>query len=153
MAKRSHPPAEEVYSLSDVNRPATNANIHGAVVAISPVKKGKYSKCPFFDGDFANETSKIRLVGFDSLQQRRLSDYYERQVPVEIKNCEIKKSRYGDGYDVILRSRSIIKMSERQDIDANQSYPITICHLKTKHQMLCWRRFKNLKIERRLMSG
>lgn len=118
MAKRSHPPAEEVYSLSDVNGPATNANIHGAVVAISPVKKGKYSKCPFFNGDFADETLKIRLVGFDSLQQRRLSDYHERQVPVEIKNCEIKKSRYGNGYDVIPRSRSIIKMSERQDIEA-----------------------------------
>ena len=50
----------------DVNGPATSANMHGAVVAISPVKKGR--KC-LFDEAIVDETSKIRLVGFDALQQ------------------------------------------------------------------------------------
>ena len=40
-------------------------------------------------------------------------------MPVEIQNCEIKKSRYGDGYDLLLRNKSIIKMSGRRDINAS----------------------------------
>ena len=113
MAKRSHP--QVVDSIANVNGPAfTSAITHSAVVSISPVKKGK--KCLFFDGTIADDTSKIQLVGFDALQQKK---FHERQVPVELQNFEIKKSRYGDGYDAMLRSRSVIKASGQQDINAS----------------------------------
>ena len=109
MAKRSY------ASLENIDNPNSSANVHGAVVSISPVKKGR--KCLFFDGEFADDTSKIRLVGFDASQQRKLSEFHDRQVPVELQNCEIKKSRYADVYDLMLRSRSRIKESSR-DINA-----------------------------------
>ena len=56
--KRSH---EEIENIDDVNGPMSSTSIHGAVVTLSPVKKGR--KALFFDGLLADETSKIRLVG------------------------------------------------------------------------------------------
>ena len=73
-----------MHSLSDVDEPATKANIYGTVIMISPVKKGKYSEHPFFEGDFVDQTSKLQLVGFESFQQRILVDYHNKQVPVEV---------------------------------------------------------------------
>ena len=67
----------------------------------------------FFDGEIADDTSKIRLVGFDASQQRKLSGFHETQLPIELQNCEIKKPRYGDVYNLMLRSRSVIKESKR----------------------------------------
>ena len=38
-------------------------------------------------------------------------------IPIELQNCEIKKPRYGNVYNLMLRSRSVIKESKRA-IDA-----------------------------------
>ena len=48
-----------------------------------------------------------------------MAEFHERQVAVELQNFKMKKSRYGDGYDAMLRSRSVIKASGWQDIDAS----------------------------------
>ena len=70
-----------------------NTKIHGA---LSPIKKGRNSV--FFDGTLADGTSKI---SFDGTQQRKLQDYHDKKVPVELVNCEVKTSGYGEGYDVV----------------------------------------------------
>ena len=62
--KRNH---EEIENIDDVNGPMSSTSIHGAVVTLSPVKKGQ--KAMFFDGMLADETSQIRLVGFQGTQQ------------------------------------------------------------------------------------
>ena len=59
--KRSH---EEIENINDVDAPMSSTSIHGAVVTLSPVKKGR--KSTFFDGLLADETSQIRLVGNES---------------------------------------------------------------------------------------
>ena len=48
----------------------SNTSIHGAVVTLSPVKKGR--KAMFFDGLLADETSQIRLVGFQGMQTTKV---------------------------------------------------------------------------------
>ena len=50
----------------------------------------------FFDGTLADEKSKIRVVGFDAQQQRKLNNYHQKNIPVELINCEVKSSRYGE---------------------------------------------------------
>ena len=50
---------EEIDHIDDVDGPATNTTIHGAITALSPVKKGRNSL--FFDGTLADDTSTIRL--------------------------------------------------------------------------------------------
>ena len=43
--KRSH---DEIENIDDVNEPMSSTSIHGAVVTLSPVKKGR--KAMFFGG-------------------------------------------------------------------------------------------------------
>ena len=59
--KRTH---EAIEQIDDVDGPIANTSIHGAITSLSPVKKGRNSI--FFDGTLADETSKIRVVGFDA---------------------------------------------------------------------------------------
>ena len=80
----------------------SSTSIHGAVVTLSPVKKGR--KAMFFDGLLADETSQIRLVGFQGMQQRKLNDYHQRNIAVALENCEVKPARQGEGYEVMLKT-------------------------------------------------
>lgn len=55
-------------SLEDIKSPMTNTTIHGAVTAISPIKKGR--KSIFFEGMLTDNTSTIRVVRFNVIQQK-----------------------------------------------------------------------------------
>ena len=90
--KRSH---EEIENIDDVDGPMSSTSIHGAVVTLSPVKKGR--KAMFFDSLLADETSQIRLVGFQGMQQQKLNDYHQKNVAVALENCEVKPARQGEG--------------------------------------------------------
>ena len=81
-------------------------------MTLSPVKKGR--KALFFDGLLSDETSKIRLVGFQGMQQRKLDDYHQKNIPVELANCEVKPARQGEGYEVMLKSSTVIKQSPKK---------------------------------------
>ena len=110
MAKtRSH---EEIENIDDVDGPMSSTSIHGAVVTLSPVKKGR--KAMFFDGLLADETSQIRLVGFQGMQQRKLNDYHQKNIAVALKNCEVKLARQGEGYEVMLKTSTLIKQSPKK---------------------------------------
>ena len=67
---------EDVERIDDVDGPISSTRMHGAIISLSPVKKGR--KSIFFDGMLADNTSKIRLVGFDAQQQRKLNDYHQK---------------------------------------------------------------------------
>ena len=102
----------EIDHIDDVDGPATNTTIHGAITALSPVKKGRNSI--FFDGTLADDTSTIRLVGFAAAQQKKLEEYQQKKVAVELHNCEVKQSRHGEGYELMLKSRSSIRESPKK---------------------------------------
>ena len=116
MAKRRM--CEEANSLDEVNSPVANVTVHGAVTAVSPVKKGKRSI--FFDGMLADHTARVRLFGFDSFQQRKLDELHQRRLPAEISDCEVKRSRYHEGFEVMLKNSSKIKESTREDLDVDR---------------------------------
>ena len=65
----------------------------------------------FFDRLLADETSQIRLVGFQGIQQRKLNDYYEKNIPVEL---EVKPAHQGEGYEVMLKNATLIKQSPKR---------------------------------------
>ena len=50
---------EKIENINDVDGPISSTSIHGAVVTLSPVKKGR-----LFDGLLADKTSQIQLVSF-----------------------------------------------------------------------------------------
>ena len=72
--------------IDDVDGPIANTSIiiHGAITSLSPVKKGGNSN--FFDRTLADETSKIQVVGFDVQQQRKLNNYHQKNIHVELIN-------------------------------------------------------------------
>ena len=80
MAKKSY---DKIENINDVDGPMSSTSIHGAVVTLSPVKKGW--KAMFFDGLLADESSQIRLVGFQGMQQRKLNDFHQWNVAVDLK--------------------------------------------------------------------
>lgn len=67
-----------------MNGPLSSTSIHGTVVTLLPVKKGR--KALFFDGMLADETSQIRVVEFQGVRQRILNEYHQKNIPVEISN-------------------------------------------------------------------
>ncbi len=44
----------------------------------------------------------------------KLHEYQQRNVPVELANCEVKSSRFGDGYELMLKSATGITESPKQ---------------------------------------
>ena len=109
MAKRSY---DEIENINDVDGPMSSTSIHGAVVTLSLVKKGR--KAMFFDGLLADESSQIRLVGFQGMQQRKLNDFHQWNVAVALENCQVKPARQGEGYEVMLKTSTIIKESPKK---------------------------------------
>ena len=109
MAKRSY---DEIENINDVDGPMSSTSIHGAVVTLSPVKKGR--KAMFFDGLLADESSQIRLVGFQGMQQRKLNDFHQRNVAVALENYQVKPACQGEGYEVMLKTSTIIKESPKK---------------------------------------
>ncbi len=106
----------DISQLNELDRPTSNANIHGAITSISPIKKGR--KSSFFEAMIADHTSQVRLVGFNNQQQIQLRDLHVKKSPVKISNCQIKTSRRGLGFDILLKTDSMIsKSSVGMDID------------------------------------
>ena len=53
-------------------------------------------------------------MGFDVQQQRKLNNYHQKNIPVELINCEVKSSKYGEGYEVMLKGGTHIKESPKK---------------------------------------
>lgn len=78
-----------------------SANIHGIPRNLSPVKQGK--KASYFDGEMSDGSCRIRFVGFKAEHRRRLLPFTEKDEPVELQNCHIKRSRQGHKMEVLLK--------------------------------------------------
>lgn len=91
--KRKREGVQELGGVSEVTYPSPSAAVHGVVQVVSPMKKGK--KSPYFDGQFSDGKSTMRLVGFDSQVRRKLLGENGSGKPVALVNCEVKQSRQG----------------------------------------------------------
>ena len=48
------------------------------------------------------------------MQQQKLNDYYQKNIAVALENCEVKPARQGEGYEVMLKSSTVIKQSPKK---------------------------------------
>ena len=81
--------------------PNSNAKVEGVITVISPMKTGK--TCSYYDGEISDNYSSLRFCGFYSTVRRRLEESYEKGESVVLQGCEIKKSRYEDGLEIIVK--------------------------------------------------
>ena len=42
------------------------------------------------------------------MQQQKLNDYHQKNIAVALENCEVKPARQGEGYEVMLKSSTVI---------------------------------------------
>ena len=72
-------------------------------------------------------SSKLWFVGFNSKQQKKMSEMLPKKQAIEIENCEIKPSQRGEKMEILLKSDSWISESKRKievpDIDFEDDTP------------------------------
>ena len=67
----------EIENLGDLYKsPTSNTEMHGAVFFHIACKEMK--TVIFFDGTLTDPTSRLRLMGFDCLQQRKLQEMHKK---------------------------------------------------------------------------
>ena len=127
---------EELEHLDAAQQPIANASLHAAVTSLSPLKKGRNSN--YFEGTVADQSTKLRLVGFSSDQQRKLSTFFKNRTTINLKNCQIKESREGNKMEVMLKSNTQILQSDKiidhssiDSDDVNTPAFITLSELPT----------------------
>ena len=130
--------SKELEFLDEVQEPVVNASVHGAITSLSPIKKGRNSN--YFEGTIADEHAKLRLVGFLSDHQRKLSNFFKSKTPINLRNCQIKEAREGTKMEVMLKTTTEIIESEKgidpssfTFDDINTAVFITLSQLSTMH--------------------
>ena len=86
--ERSH---YEIDHLDKLENPSTSATIQGIITSLSPIKKGRTTN--FFDGTLSDNTSKVRMVGFNASHQKMMKEFMDKREPVQLTDCEIKQAR------------------------------------------------------------
>ena len=107
----SNTPLDDFTSLKDI-KPTENAQIEGVVVNVSPMKKGQSS--PYFDAKVVDEEARIRLVGFSSSLRKRMASMEDKQQPITLENCRIKKARFSDDMEVIIKPSTKMSASPKK---------------------------------------
>ncbi len=100
---------EKFNDLGSAGKPTKPAKIHGVVTSLSSMKAGKY-----FDGRISDDTKSMRLVGFDTVQQRELAAQHDQNQPVALHNCIIQKFRYSDNMEVLITKSTTVATSPRK---------------------------------------
>lgn len=100
-------PLDEYDELCLASTPSKSARVHGIVTQLSPMKSGKY-----FDGKLSDDTSSVRIVGFDKKKQRELVQLQNEAVVIE--NCQIVKSKYSEEMEVLLSSATKFETSPKK---------------------------------------
>ncbi len=124
---RKRPRPIEFDDISSIDQVSDGyaAKIHGVVMSVSPIKKGKSSK-QFFDGYVSDGSKKLRFVGFDAAQAKQLQEFSKEQQPVALTNCCVNTSRYGDQFEILVGDSTDISKSEKtfnvDEAEASSSY-------------------------------
>ena len=48
------------------------------------------------------------------MQQRKVNEYHQKNIAVALENCEVKPARQGEGYEVMLKTSTLIKQSPKK---------------------------------------
>ena len=102
----------EIEDFDSVEQPIPSASLHGIVTSLSPLKKGV--KSAYFDGTVSDGTSKLRVVGFSTKQQKLMEDFMVKKQPIQLTDCEVKRARRGDQMELLLKTTTAIHGSPKK---------------------------------------
>ena len=96
------------FSVSELE-PSNVADVHGVVGNVSPMKKG--SGKPFFEAVITDGEKQSRVVGFSDTMRKRLACSESTMDPVELSNCQVKKSKRCDDLEIVLQPQTYVHAS------------------------------------------
>ena len=88
--------SSQEIDVSNIANESSDAQIVGVLGDISPMKKGRGAS--YFDGEIFDDNRRVRLFGFDGSIRKRLME--ETGNAVVLSNCQVKKARYNNDYEV-----------------------------------------------------
>ena len=88
--------ASREIDVSSIVNESLDAQITGVLGDVSPMKKGRGAS--YFHGEILDDNRRVRLYGFDGAIRKRLSQ--EMGNAVVLTNCQVKKARYSNDYEV-----------------------------------------------------
>jgi len=91
------------HDVSDVTGTSPNAKVQGVLTRLSSMKK---TSTRSYFGELSDGNATVRLFGFDTGVRRRLLDFEERKQAVGLSNCEIKQSRRGSDFEILVTKRT-----------------------------------------------
>ena len=97
--------------LESIDQPMASAEIEAVPVKITQMQTPKKGKKRYFEGDLSDGKKRMRLVGFEEDQQKKLEEYTLQQSPVKLKKCEVHKSQYTGNLEVKLTGKTTIELS------------------------------------------
>ena len=110
--KRSSAAVEDFDDVASIVHGSPNAKVCGVVTELSPMKRGR--SCTYYDGELSDGRSKVRLFGFDAKSRESLNTFYEKKEGVAISSCEVKSSRSGGNFELLVRKQSTIEKSTKE---------------------------------------
>lgn len=78
---------------------------------LSPMKPSASGKNSYFEGHLADETSSLRVVGFDILKHQKLAEHQGEEDAIML---EVKKARFGDSFEVVISQSTSVVPSPRK---------------------------------------
>ena len=94
--------------------------------------KSSSGKTAYFDGQLTDETRSLRMVGFNTLQQREIAAFKDQKQAITLDDCQIQKSRYGAKMEVLLKQSTSILSSPKEIVSSSTllSGTITLAQLQ-----------------------
>jgi len=107
---------KEFESLSAVGE-AKCANVNGVVACVSPMKQGK--RAAYFEAKITDRDVNMRVVEFQGGQQQKLAKFQEKAGSVSLQNCQIKRARLSDEFEILLGSSSRVQASPKKFMEGD----------------------------------
>ena len=57
---------------------------------------------------------KFNWLGFRECSNEKLNEYHQKNIAVALENCKVKPTRQGEGYEVMLKTSTLIKQSPKK---------------------------------------
>ncbi len=125
----------DVCDISEVGE-NTSVTVHGALLEMSPVKTSrKNAGVKYLEGRVTDGKDVCRFVSFSPAKVKEEWEGVKEKgggSGLSLVNCDIKKSRFGSGYELVLSEKSCIMCSPKRFRvdDEIQSKLNSVCELR-----------------------
>lgn len=114
---------------SGIGGASTSVTLEALATHVSPLKNKR------FVGELIDQTTSIKLVGFDHHTQAKLQALSEDKMPILLSNCDVQVNKFTKQLEVVVKRYTQIEAPSRQfhieEIDNIGAQTITLSQLRS----------------------